>query len=138
MLASPTHSTTHTSTVPGDDPALILVVDDEPQIVDFLSLLLEDEGYRVRQAYNGRDAMRVIDEEPPHLVITDVMMPVTNGIELLRQLDASDHEPAPKVILMSAVTHPAPADGVPFIQKPFDIEEMLSMVDGALDARSSA
>ena len=128
----------HISNGSGDDTALVLVVDDEPQIVDFLSLLLEDEGYRVRQAYNGRDALKAIDEEPPHLVITDVMMPVTNGIELLREIDASDRDPAPKVILMSAVTHRAPAEGVPFIQKPFDIDEMLSMVDGALDARDSA
>ncbi len=114
-------------------PALILVVDDEPHIVDFLSLLLEDEGYRVRQASNGHEAISAIEEEPPQLVISDVMMPVINGVELVRRIDASEQEPLPKVILMSAVAQRIPKPGVPFIQKPFDINDMLAMIDGVLE-----
>jgi DNA-binding response OmpR family regulator len=121
------------SAVDESSPALILVVDDEPNIVDFLSLLLEDEGYRVRQALNGREALSVIREEPPQLVISDVMMPGINGVELLRQIDASEQQHQPKVILMSAVAHRVPQSGVPFIQKPFDVNDMLTMVDGLLD-----
>lgn len=115
---------------------LILVVDDEPNIVDFLSLLLEEEGYRVRQAANGREALAAIEDERPRLVISDVMMPGITGVELVRHLGHAERQPQPKVILMSAVAHRAPATGVPFIQKPFDIEDMLDLVDHALEPES--
>jgi CheY-like chemotaxis protein len=124
----------HSAASPDEStPALILVVDDEPHILDFLSLLLEDEGYRVRQASNGLEAISAMQEESPQLVISDVMMPVINGVELVRQIDRSEREPLPKVILMSAVNQRTPKPGVPFIQKPFDINDMLAMIDGVLD-----
>ena len=120
------------STVRPNEPALILVVDDEPHIVDFLSLLLEDEGYRVRQARNGREALSAIEQEPPQLIISDVMMPDINGVELVRHLEHLHPEP-PKVILMSAVSRSAPSPHIPFIEKPFDIDDFLEIVGDTLE-----
>ncbi|MEI6173956.1 MAG: response regulator transcription factor [Bacteroidota bacterium] len=59
----------------------ILLVDDEPDILEFLGYNLEREGYRVLKAKNGQKAMKMTMEYKPHLVILDVMMPVMDGME---------------------------------------------------------
>lgn len=110
----------------------ILVVDDEPQIVELLTTLLEDEGYRVCSACNGQDALGVIRNDVPELIISDVMMPAVNGLELLRHIENTVHDPSPKMILMSALDKPSLMQGVAFLQKPFDVDDLLDMIDGAL------
>jgi two-component system alkaline phosphatase synthesis response regulator PhoP len=64
----------------------ILLVDDEPDIVEFLGYNLTREGYQVMSAANGRDAVRLAVKELPHLIILDVMMPDMDGIETCRQI----------------------------------------------------
>lgn len=110
----------------------ILVVDDEPQIVDFLASLLEEEGYRVKCAHDGLEAMGVIRNDKPELVISDVMMPSVSGLELLRRIENSGLESTPKMILMSAVGKPRMAKDVAFLQKPFDIDDLLTIINGEL------
>ncbi len=64
----------------------ILVVDDEPDIRDILKILLEAEGFEVEEASNGREALEKIEHRPPDLVITDYVMPDTDGEELCRKI----------------------------------------------------
>ncbi len=64
----------------------ILLVDDEPDIVEFLSYNLKKEGYTVCVANNGKDAIQVAKKEHPHLIILDVMMPDMDGIETCREI----------------------------------------------------
>lgn len=64
----------------------ILLVDDEPDILDFLSYNLKKEGYTVLTAGNGVDAVRKAKKELPHLIILDIMMPEMDGIETCRQI----------------------------------------------------
>jgi len=64
----------------------ILVVDDEPDIRDILKILLEAEGFEVEEASNGREALEKIERRPPDLVITDYVMPDTDGEELCRKI----------------------------------------------------
>lgn len=64
----------------------ILLVDDEPDILEFLSYNLKKEGYLVFTASNGKDAVTIAKKEIPHLVILDVMMPDMDGIETCREL----------------------------------------------------
>lgn len=64
----------------------ILLVDDEPDILEFLSYNLKKEGYQVFTALNGKDAVAIAKKEIPHLVILDVMMPDMDGIETCREL----------------------------------------------------
>ena len=59
----------------------ILIVDDEYLIADILGYAMEDEGYMVVKASNGRRGLEVLDRERPELVITDFMMPVMDGLE---------------------------------------------------------
>ncbi len=64
----------------------ILLVDDEPDILDFLSYNLKKEGYAVLTASNGKEAITIAKKELPHLIVLDVMMPEMDGIETCREL----------------------------------------------------
>ncbi|MCG8328110.1 MAG: response regulator transcription factor [Chitinophagales bacterium] len=68
------------------DPAKILVVDDEPDILEFLKYNLEKEGYQVVTANNGEEGIEVADKEKPDLIILDIMMPKMDGVEVCRQI----------------------------------------------------
>jgi two-component system alkaline phosphatase synthesis response regulator PhoP len=64
----------------------ILIVDDEPDIVEFLSYSLKREGYNVQTANNGKDAISIAKSKIPHLILLDVMMPEMDGIETCERL----------------------------------------------------
>ena len=64
----------------------ILLVDDEQDILDFLSYNLKKEGYQVLTALNGKDAIALAKKEIPHLIVLDVMMPEMDGIETCREI----------------------------------------------------
>ncbi len=65
---------------------IILIVDDENDILEFVGYNLRKEGYQVLTANNGRDAIKIAKEKLPHLIILDVMMPEMDGIETCREL----------------------------------------------------
>jgi two-component system alkaline phosphatase synthesis response regulator PhoP len=64
----------------------ILLVDDEPDIVEFLGYNLKKEGYHILTANNGKDAVEIAKREVPHLIVLDVMMPDMDGIETCREI----------------------------------------------------
>ena len=78
----------------------ILVVDDEMELVQLYRIVLESEGYNVHGAYNGKQALRLVDEEEPNLILLDVMMPGMDGIEVCRQIRGRDDETAECLIIM--------------------------------------
>ncbi|MGN6030911.1 MAG: response regulator transcription factor [Thermomicrobiales bacterium] len=104
----------------------VLVVDDERYIVDLLSDLLDDEGYRVISAFDGLAALQKIEEEAPDLILADIMMPRLDGLALLTRI-REEHGAVP-VVLMSAAVTPLMQE-VPYIAKPFDLEDLLDIVD---------
>ncbi|HEY4769377.1 MAG TPA: response regulator [Myxococcales bacterium] len=112
----------------------ILLVDDEYSIIEVLSYLLEEEGYAVLTASNGQVALDRVAKKVPDLVVTDQMMPVMTGTELLAALrkdPALQHVP---VILMTsaplAATRKLRWDD--FIAKPFAFSELLQAVHRVL------
>ena len=114
------------------DGCSILVVDDERDIVGLLHDLLEEEGYRVQAAFDGDQAIGMLQENKPHLIISDIMMPRVDGRELLRFVDTLSDEPIPKLILMSAAAKPSFDLKIPFIEKPFDIDDLLQLVNSQI------
>ena len=68
------------------DKIKILIVDDEPDIVEILQFNLKNEGYKVFSAVNGKEALNLADQHIPHLIILDLMMPVMDGIEACERL----------------------------------------------------
>jgi two-component system response regulator VicR len=107
----------------------ILVADDETHIVDFLSIMLEDEGYRVLRAYDGQQAWEAINRERPSLILSDVMMPLLGGVELVRRLRSIERFARVPVILMSAGLRQVPGLDVAFLPKPFDLDQVLRLVN---------
>ncbi len=77
----------------------ILICDDDRDIVSALKIYLESENYRTFAAYNGRDALAILEREEIHLVLLDVMMPVLDGVSTLSKLRESSNVP---VILLTA------------------------------------
>lgn len=120
------------ATAERDRPS-ILVVDDEPSIRDFLAFVLEDEGFRVITAGNGREALDLARRSPPDVVLTDLMMPVADGYELINGI-RSQNIPVRAIIAMSAVS--IAGDREPnadlFFSKPFEVEQILTSVQALL------
>jgi len=112
----------------------VLIVDDEPAIVELLALLFEDEGYDVLRAYDGEQGLRLAKHRHPDLIISDVSMPRLTGIDLLRGLRANTARQTP-VILMSAVVRDVPSERCVFLPKPFDLDRMLALARTQLAAR---
>lgn len=108
-----------------DGTPVVLVVDDDPRVGDVLVELLSSEGFDVTYETNGRQALRHIEKEHPHVVLADMRMPVMDGVTLLREIthrwDDID------VIMMSATESPVGLP-VPFIQKPFDLDHVISTI----------
>ncbi len=112
----------------------ILVVDDEYLIADILGYALEDEGYMVVKASNGRKGLEVLDRERPELVITDFMMPLMDGLEFARAIRSRTSPQAQTlpIILMSgaqgSVGRASPELFAAVFDKPFDISEIIAKV----------
>jgi CheY-like chemotaxis protein len=108
----------------------ILLVDDEYSIIEVLSYLLEEEGYAVLTASNGQVALERVAKKVPDVVVTDQMMPVMTGTELLAALRKDPSLQHVPVILMTSAplvaTRKLRWDD--FIAKPFAFSELLQAV----------
>ena len=112
-------------------PGRILVIDDEPQITRVLRTSLSTQSFDVRTANDPEEGVRVFQEWPPDLVITDLMMPGMTGVEVCRAIRASSSTP---IIVLSVRDHErakvealdAGADD--YVTKPFGIQELLARV----------
>ncbi len=119
---------------------LILVVDDDPDLVEAVSMKLEAKSYRVAKAYDGVEAMDKIKEEKPHVVILDVMMPRKNGWEVCEEIKNDDGLKNIAVVLLTAVADSVKTtsythhDGKTtladdYIPKPIDLDELMEIVN---------
>ncbi len=68
----------------------ILLVDDEPDIIEFIGYNLRKEGFKVITCSNGKEALSIIDNEKPHLILLDVMMPGMDGVEVCEQIRSKE------------------------------------------------
>ena len=110
--------------------ATVLVVDDEPAIRQVIATLLEDEGYLVRHAKDGLEALDAINGDRIDLIVSDVVMPRLDGASLVRKLRGRGH--LMPVVLMSAIYADVDLPGVRFMPKPFEIDRLLGTVASAL------
>ena len=118
----------------------ILIVDDEQSYRQLLSLVFDGDGHTMRTATNGREALRMLREQPADLIISDVKMPDMDGIEMLRAV--RETLPDLGVILMTAFASVETAREAfklgadDFIQKPFDVEELKLIVRKTLEKQA--
>ena len=110
--------------------ATILIVDDEESVRALLALLFTDDGYEVRVAAHGGQALEIVAQEVPDVVIADIMMPIVGGSELCRRLKGTPATAGVPVILMSgggpSIADLTGADA--YIGKPFELVEMEALV----------
>lgn len=120
----------------------ILIVDDEPYILNILDFSLDAEGYRVLQASDGEEALRLAQEQIPDLVIMDVMMPRQDGFETCKQLKEDVRTADIPIVLLTARNsredrsrgEDVKADG--YITKPFSPQRLLDTVQDFLGVTS--
>lgn len=113
----------------------ILVVDDEPQITRVLKTTLSSQGYAIRTASDGDEALQVMKEWTPDLLITDLVMPHMNGLELCRHVRAKS--PLPIIVLSVKGEEKIKVDALDagaddYVTKPFSVNELLARVRAAL------
>jgi DNA-binding response OmpR family regulator len=121
-----------------DPSPSILIVDDEPEILEMVSLLLDSEGYRALTALSGAEALALLAREPVDLMLLDIMMPELDGLELLERLRADPSRASLRVVMLTAKNDldalvrslAAGADG--FVAKPFDLDALLGLIAARL------
>lgn len=117
----------------------ILIVDDDRASLRALSTLLEKQGYEVRQAIDGPTALMIASEDPPDLVLLDVLMPGMNGFEVCRELKSNAATAEIPVIFCSAlgevvdIAHGFQTGGVDYVTKPYNAAEVEVRVKTHLD-----
>ncbi len=117
----------------------ILIVDDEPTIVQSLSGLLSDEGFNVYTASNGYEGLKLVDSESPDLVLLDIWMPGIDGIETLKEIKKSN--PLVQVIIITGHGNVETAvkatklGAFDLIEKPLNIDKVIVSINNALNFR---
>lgn len=112
--------------------ARILVVDDEPDERFLVGRTLRKQGHDVTVAENGAAGLKAVQQWGPDLVVTDIMMPVMNGVEFIRQLRSDPATAGIPILAASGDTHLAgAADAV--LKKPYDDHSLVTIVDTLLE-----
>jgi two-component system KDP operon response regulator KdpE len=116
-------------------PARILVVDDEPKLLELVRWILERSGFEVLEVQDGREAIRKVQEELPSLVLLDVMMPNMNGFETLREIRKFSNVPVIMLTVQASETdkvHGLELGADDYITKPFSHRELVSRIRAVL------
>jgi CheY-like chemotaxis protein len=117
------------------------VVDDDPDILEALSEILESEGFGIRQARNGLEALELVAKLQPNLILLDLMMPVMDGWEFAERMRGRSDWAQIPVIVLSADrnigTKARELGALGYLAKPFELNELLTMVQASLQDSKS-
>ena len=119
----------------------ILVVDDEPDTVAYVTALLEDHSFNVSSAHNAEKGMEILEKAPPDLILVDVMMPGASGLDFIHQVRRRPQSSALPIVVITGKGDilqdrcrsylerfgVMPPDEI--LEKPFDPEDLLKVVD---------
>ncbi|HVT88553.1 MAG TPA: response regulator [Tepidisphaeraceae bacterium] len=118
----------------------ILIIDDDPRLVEALSLRLCALGYEVRTACCGRDGLHIAREFRPQLIVLDINMPHMNGYEVCRHVRSDPHLHHTPLIVLSAIDHDTArqaalaAGADKFLAKPYLASHLTAEIRAAIDA----
>jgi CheY-like chemotaxis protein len=119
----------------------ILVVDDEPEIAELLQDILCDAGYQVRYATNALDALAIAEEQPPRVILFDIILPDVDGAAFVKRYRALPCSRAPLIALSGIARLAETAEQIgadAYLLKPFEIDDLLETVSLALDQDGAA
>ena len=112
----------------------VLIVDDDPSIRAMLGFLFEDEGFVVREAADGQDALDLMESDPPDAMVLDLMMPRVDGHEVLRTRRSRALATDTRIVILTAKSDPSDAiwcwelGADEYVNKPVDPEKLLREV----------
>lgn len=106
----------------------VLIVDDEPDIRETLEEFLTDEGFAVRGAADGAQALQILSDELPCVVVLDLIMPVLDGNELIERMQEDSRLTRVPIIITTSDPSRAPR-GIPVMKKPVDLVGLLEAVE---------
>ena len=119
----------------------ILIADDDPGIVDAVEMLLSFSGYDVSSTYDGRDALKLSNEQIPDLFLLDIWMSGVDGRDICRELKQNIQTRHIPVLMISAsndIHHSAIDAGADdFMTKPFDMQQLIDKIDSLLNKEDS-
>jgi signal transduction histidine kinase/class 3 adenylate cyclase/response regulator of citrate/malate metabolism len=124
-------------------PATILVVDDNPDLRAYVSRILRQVGYQVVMARNGEEGFRMAQERRPQLIVTDLMMPMVSGLDLIRMIrDSADLKGTPIILLTAKADEMTRIEGAErgadgYLSKPFNDRELLAEVRNLLALKAN-
>ncbi|HSL48562.1 MAG TPA: response regulator [Candidatus Deferrimicrobiaceae bacterium] len=111
-------------------------MDDEAEVRALVREVLTLHGYTVIDTGDPFEARRIVESQPVHLLLTDVVMPIMNGLELAKRVETSS--PTTKVLLMSGYSTAAvKGSGRPLVPKPFQTSDLVNAVRQMLDSKSA-
>ncbi|HZQ37180.1 MAG TPA: response regulator [Dehalococcoidia bacterium] len=114
-----------------DAPRRILIVDDDPQLCEFVAMALGEQGYDTVTAADGLEALALAGQAPPALVIIDIGMPGLSGEELAAKVGELCAAPVPSIIMSGSVleqTETGEGCIVGYLPKPFELDDLFRMV----------
>jgi two-component system response regulator VicR len=123
---------------------MILCIEDEPEMIDLIRLILSRRGFEIRGANGGQEGLEIIRKEHPDLILLDLMMPEMDGWEVYQQMKADEATKDIPVIVVTAKAqsidkvlglHIAKVDD--YIAKPFSPQELLASVDNVLGRKKT-
>jgi len=123
--------------------ARVLIVDDNPDVRMYVSSILQDKGYHVVTARNGAEGLSVAQAQPPHLIVTDLMMPQVSGLDMIRLIRQNETLKGIPIILLTAkANEDTRIEGVEqgadaYLAKPFNDRELLAEVRNLLALKAN-
>lgn len=122
--------------------AKILVVDDEKDVVELLKFLLEKDGYQVLTAFNGKEALAMVQQTRPDLILLDVMMPEMDGYTVQTQLLDNPNTRSIPIIILTAKgqlrdVFAMSANVKAYMEKPFDPKTLRLKIQESIKEKSS-
>jgi CheY-like chemotaxis protein len=117
-----------TATPPVSKRKIVLVVEDDDDLRIELEELLTDDGYRVLATCNGQEALGLLEQVKPHLILLDLMMPVLSGWEVLAAMNADPVLAGIPVVALSTYAAQAPRGVACTLSKPIRVEALLAAV----------
>ena len=106
----------------------ILIVDDDPNIISYLTDFFGDNGYETCSAMDGSEAMGIVKKEKPDLITLDLQMPDEWGPRFYRRLSKSEFKDVPVIVISGISGQHAVRKAVAYISKPFDPDKLLGIV----------
>lgn len=124
--------------MPGRRRPSVLVVEDDPDLGEVMVTVLRDEQFEARLARDGDQAMRLIDDQQPDVVVLDLMMPRRDGFSVLRELRSDGRISKIPVLVVTAIfglterLYATELGAADYVTKPFEMTELVSRIRGLL------